>query len=191
MCTRSKLLSAAIAIVLAVALGSCSRTFGAKEDAAGGNSTTEAADGNSDASGTTTTTADPNSIPTVPMNGPIQTLPRSDPKPVPSKAPQTVPPSDGFGGKPPSFPDFTFTATRTAGTTVSVTGSGCAGGKVELYPESSGSGEGGDPVSAAPDASGNWSATLDMAAGKLKGVCVAIGSGGQSHVGGSHTVTIP
>lgn len=185
--TRSAKLSLLVGLVLTLVLGAC--TSSGLEENAG----TEASGDNGsarDSASTSTPEADPGSIPVVPITGPIQTVPPGDPKPVASKAPQTVPPADGFEGNPPSFPDFTFTASRVSDTSVTVTGSGCAGGTVHLYPSGSGSEEGSDPLYADPDSGGNWSTSGNIAAGTLKGTCVAVGAGGQSHVGGSHTVTV-
>lgn len=177
--TRSKLLPVALLVAAVVALGACSRTFGLRDDASAEEepiryetTTTAAEDG---ATSTTETTQ------TKPKNSTSTTS-------KPSKPTTT---DDGFGGKPPSFPEFTFTATRNADGTVKVSGSGCPGGRVSLYAESSGSGEGGDPFYANPNASGEWSVTAKLPSGTLKGTCFGVGTSGQSHVGGSHTVTIP
>lgn len=175
-----KLLPTALAVAVVMSLGSCARTFGAVE---------QAGDNLTDAPIETTTTVADDSATSVPANGSTSTKPKGT-KTTTSKPSQPDVKDDGFGGKPPSFPEFTFTATRSADGTVKVTGTGCAGGKVSLYAEGSGDGEGGDPIYANPDASGNWSVSAKLPAGQLKGTCFGVGTSGQSHVGGSLTVTI-
>lgn len=182
--TRLLPLHIVIGLVLVLALGACARSFGDGE-AASEQAGTE--DANHDSGATSTTTATSGSSPS---SGPAKTTPPDDTKPVGSKGPPTVPPGDGFEGDPPSFPSFTFTATRGANGTVTVTGSGCAGGYVQLYPSPSASGESSDPIFADPDSSGNWSTSAKIPAGTLDGKCVGLGSSGQTRVGGSHTVTV-
>lgn len=172
--TGFRLLPAAVAIAGMMTLGSCARTFGAAEEA-----------GRSLAAPSLETT-------TTTTSRPVDSSSRTKPKTTTTTKPgQPDTADDGFGGNPPSFPEFTFTATRTADGTVKVTGSGCAGGRVSLYAESADVEEGGDPLYANPDAAGNWSVSARLPAGQLKGTCFGVGTSGQSHVGGSHTVTIP
>lgn len=179
--SRSLYLTVAAAVVVAALLGSCSRTFSVREDAA-----------EDPEAETTTTIGDESSVSTVPVGESTPTKPKSDSKTSTSK-PSTTTPDDGFGGKPPSFPDFTFTATRGADGTVKIAGSGCKGGKVAVYPDLSGSDveEGGGPLYANPNAAGEWSLSATLPAGTLEGTCFGVGTSGQSHTGGSHTVTIP
>ncbi|MBX7158714.1 MAG: hypothetical protein K1X95_00315 [Acidimicrobiia bacterium] len=176
--TSSKVLSVGIVVAVAVALGSCSRTFGAREDGT---------DENPGDTTTVTTAAASTSTKAPTTSG----KDKSESKTTTTSKPAQGTTDDGFGGNPPSFPAFTFTATRNADGTVTVTGSGCAGGKVSLYPSTSSSGEGGDPFYANPDSAGNFTATAKIPAGQLQGTCFGVGTSGQSHVGGSHTVTIP
>lgn len=176
---RPLLLSVVVGLATMLALGACARTFG---DAAAEQAEAVGTGPDADAGATSTTKADAGSAPS---SQPVRKTTPTDSKAPQPSGPPTVPPGNGFDGDPPSFPDFTFTATRSADGIVTVTGSGCAGGFVQLFPNGS-----GDALFADPDPSGKWSTSAKIPAGTLKGTCVALGSSGQTHAGGTHTVTV-
>jgi len=188
---------AALAAVLG--LGACSHAVNLAGDQTGDDQLPSSAYGtvggtgeDGGDAGVTVPGGDASSIPTVPINGPIPTIPEGPAQIPASKPPQTIPPNSGWGGNaPPSFPNFTFglaPAATAPGGTVKASGSGCSGDNVQIYLGDGGEGDDG-LFFAEPRGDGTFDATIvaPRAAGTyaVTGNCVAIGSSGQTHVGGT------